>query len=102
MHHASATMRPSFLRLRASSVIFFTRPRCGLCSEAKHVLEKVSKTIPFAIKEVDITEKSNQEWYDKYAFDVPVMHFQNDGKTEVVMHRISEEQAANLLKQNNT
>ncbi|PRT54104.1 hypothetical protein B9G98_01724 [Wickerhamiella sorbophila] len=79
------------------SVTFYTRPQCGLCGTAKTNLMAAGKTVPFDYKEVNIDEPENKEFYDLYAFDVPVMKFEDGSSEKIVMHRITTEQAIETL-----
>ncbi|KAK9459639.1 uncharacterized protein V1516DRAFT_538559 [Lipomyces oligophaga] len=82
----------------------FSRPNCGLCSEAKL---SISKALPklttgdksLQVKEVDILEPENQKWFDKYAYDVPVVYFQlaEDAEIKRIMHHISETDIIKLV-----
>lgn len=77
-------------------VTLYTRPNCGLCVEAKNVLrDSWEKSVQkFDYSEVDITLPENKQWYDLYAFDVPVVHV--DDKQQL-MHRISMSEVLKLV-----
>ncbi|ORY78541.1 hypothetical protein BCR37DRAFT_394491 [Protomyces lactucae-debilis] len=44
----------------------------------------------FQWSEVDIHKAENKDWFDKYCFDVPVIHFDALGKHKI-MHHIKKE-----------
>lgn len=52
-------------------VIFYTRPVCPLCEEAKLMLQLVQEDIPFNLIERNIEEKD--EWTEKYGLMIPVV-----------------------------
>lgn len=52
-------------------VIFYTRPNCGLCDEAKLLLELVQEDEPFSIEERNIEERD--EWTEEYGLMIPVI-----------------------------
>ncbi|KAK9368875.1 hypothetical protein V1509DRAFT_563792 [Lipomyces kononenkoae] len=79
----------------------FSRPQCGLCDEAKESIASAIKGLPaFTYSEINILKPENQEWFDKYAYDVPVIHFQTAEHEEVkkIMHRIHEQDVINLVQ----
>jgi hypothetical protein len=51
--------------------------------------------IPFRVEEVDIMRPENQEWHDKYVFDIPVISL--DGK-EIFRHRVDEMELTKTLQ----
>lgn len=73
------------------AVRLFTRPNCGLCAEAKLQIDAAAQSVEFSYSEIDITMPENTKWYDKYAFDVPVLHVQQSPNSEpykIYMHRL--------------
>jgi len=53
------------------SVEIYTKEDCHLCDEAKEVLNRVKKSYPFDLIEVDIT--SNAGILNKYKEEIPVI-----------------------------
>ena len=53
-------------------ITLFTRQNCGLCENAKQVLDKVQTRKPFLFQQVDIMASQNSKW-KIYEFDVPVV-----------------------------
>jgi len=57
----------------------FSKDNCQLCDKAMYVLEEVYGSKPeyrtqVSLSKVDINNPLNKEWWDKYCFDVPVLH----------------------------
>lgn len=86
-------------------VTLFTNPTCHLCTRAKDALRAVQsntqETYRLRVQEVDITDPTAKDLVDLdptgaskfselYQFDVPVIHFSQDGKSKL-MHWIYEE-----------
>ncbi|KAF5093589.1 hypothetical protein D0Z00_003976 [Geotrichum galactomycetum] len=99
-------MRFSLSALKPIQVTFFTKPSCGLCEAAKANLSKAWDRAPtkFDYQEVDISKPENKKWYDVYAFDIPVVHFDgiagNGGKSPLkLMHKIETEKVLEILKE---
>ncbi|KAI3403956.1 hypothetical protein KGF56_003223 [Candida oxycetoniae] len=88
----------------AFSLTFFTKDNCKLCSDAKMVLEKslkspTLKNANFIIKNVDIQALENREWFDKYCYDVPVLHIEKPGaKLKKFMHYLHEDDIIRELR----
>jgi glutaredoxin len=72
----------------------FGKEGCGLCDKAKQVMldirdsEETPNTMEFQY--VDISDVMNTQWWDKYCFDVPVLHIDNldSGERLKMMHRL--------------
>lgn len=51
----------------------------------------------------DITDPENKEWWDKYCFDIPVLHVENkvsnDNSVGKLFHRFNEEKVQNLINE---
>lgn len=52
-------------------VEIYSRPDCGLCEEAKHVLKEVQQTIEFTLVEVNIED--DPQLLSRYRYDIPVV-----------------------------
>ena len=63
---------------------FFTKETCSLCTNADKILKETiedPELVPeTTVQKIDIMDPKNQEWYDKYCWDVPVLHVERDGK----------------------
>lgn len=53
------------------SVLMYSRPRCGLCDEAREVLMSVRSTVPFDFAEVDID--TDDQLVKDYGIRIPVV-----------------------------
>lgn len=72
-------MIPRFLSTRVSPVrlTFFTKPNCGLCQEAKDVLDQVLQKAPtenMSLTYVDISDPQNEKWHNTYVSGIRVKH----------------------------
>lgn len=95
------------LRMYSARLTLFTKHDCGLCDTAKACLTNVTKRRTVEYNEVDIMDKNNKNWFNAYAFDVPVLHvsrvFHTYSKPDIVseekklMHRFSEEEVEALI-----
>lgn len=52
-------------------VEIYSKPDCYLCDNAKTILLKAQKNLPFNIEEVDITQ--NKELFEQYKEQIPVV-----------------------------
>merc|ERR1711894_150970 len=50
----------------------YTKEVCSLCDEAKETLEPYKHRYKF--EEVDIEEDGEDEWFEKYRYEIPVFH----------------------------
>ncbi|XP_071965740.1 glutaredoxin-like protein C5orf63 homolog isoform X2 [Antedon mediterranea] len=64
----------------------YTKEDCSLCDTAMEVVNKHKHRFQF--EEVDIEEKGNEMWFDKYRYDIPVFHL--NGRF-LMKHRADEE-----------
>ncbi len=70
-------------------VELYSKEDCHLCEEAKTILEKVQKQIPFKFREFKLTP--GDQYFEEYKEMFPVVHID---KELVFKHRVSE----NMLK----
>ncbi|AET38673.1 Mgp12p Ecym_3172 [Eremothecium cymbalariae DBVPG len=98
--HYSRVLR----KYRDIKLILFSKEECGLCDSAKQVMTQVLKLPEFKSTQfeiTDITDPRNTEWWNKYCFDVPVLHIQdknNPEKLEKIFHRFNEKQVVQVVK----
>lgn len=61
-----------------TSLTFFTRENCPLCTEARAVVDRVRSRgrVAFRYEEVDITK--HPEWFQEYKWDIPVVHIDGE------------------------
>jgi glutaredoxin len=67
------------------TVIFYTKPDCGLCAEAEKVLQQASANVAFNWITIDITQ--DEAAFKRYVIDIPVVEI--DGE-EHARHHINE------------
>ena len=79
----------------APTVELFTKANCPLCDDAKAVLRQCSADIPHSLVAVDITDSENQVWWERYKFDIPVLHI--DG-AYWAKHRIEANECTQALR----
>lgn len=74
---------------------FFTKDTCQLCTNARGILYKTLENEKFRdvkLTVVDIMKPENSDAFDKYCYDVPVLHVDREGQTKPVkfMHYFDE------------
>lgn len=78
----------------APTVKLFTKAGCTLCDVAKEVLTRTSEELPHTLEAVDITDADNAQWFDKYKYDIPVLHIDDKYWAK---HRITDDEAREAL-----
>lgn len=58
----------------APTVRLFTKAGCTLCDVAKEHLMKAASQEPHTLEAVDITDPDKRAWWQKYKYDIPVLH----------------------------
>lgn len=81
------------------SLTFFTKETCQLCKNASGILKKTLDQEPFRdvdLTVVDIMKPENSAAFDKYCYDVPVLHVDRPGQKKPVkfMHYFDEAKLA--------
>jgi glutaredoxin len=56
------------------NVTLFTKGGCTLCDKVKDVLESIRTDHPHSLYAIDITDNDKTHWFDKYKYDIPVLH----------------------------
>lgn len=75
----------------------YAKQGCSLCDKAKVVLDSLRANPglkkPLNYQYVDITDPQNNQWWDAYCFDVPVVHVDRWNQKEPLkfMHYLNEE-----------
>ncbi|CAG8581794.1 2195_t:CDS:2 [Acaulospora morrowiae] len=69
----------------------FTSKQCSLCVDAKHSIEQ----IPFELIHKDIKLPENFSWFQRYKYDIPILHLNNQF---LFKHRVSSEKLETVLK----
>ena len=77
------------------TVQLFTKQGCTLCDKATDALRSIRGSHPHTLEAVDITDEDKLIWYDKYKYDIPVLHI--DGKYWA-KHRLTPEVATEGLE----
>ncbi|MBI2862090.1 MAG: glutaredoxin family protein [Chloroflexi bacterium] len=67
-------------RKRPCSIIFYTKPDCGLCDEARRLLDRLGRDFSLEVTELDITQ--DERLFQRYALEIPVVIV--DGRIELV------------------
>ena len=80
----------------APTVKLYTKAGCTLCDVAKDVLKQAAEQQPHTLEAVDITDEEHAGWWDKYKYDIPVLHIDD---MYWAKHRISLEDSQEALKQ---
>ncbi|USP74423.1 hypothetical protein yc1106_01697 [Curvularia clavata] len=92
-------------RLLACRITFFTRTPCGLCDNAKVVVQNVKSKRPLEYHEINVMEPGQEKWKDLYEFDTPVIHIDKAEARETttsslkLMHRFKEDEVVKLMDQ---
>ena len=68
------------------TIKLFTKDGCTLCDVAKDVLAMAAAQRPHTLEKVDITDPENSAWWDKYKYDIPVLHV---GDAYWTKHRVT-------------
>lgn len=88
--------------IRKASLTFFTKETCQLCKNAHNVLDKTLgreqfRSIPLTV--IDIMKSENSDAFDKYCYDVPVLHIDRPGQRRPTkfMHYFDEDELVEEL-----
>ncbi|RIA87753.1 thioredoxin-like protein [Glomus cerebriforme] len=73
----------------------FTSKSCSLCVDAKHAIKQVQKRVPFDFEQKDIKAPENSNWFEKYKYDIPVLHLNNQF---IFKHRIEQNELEETLR----
>ncbi|KAL3231185.1 Uncharacterized protein RNJ44_00824 [Nakaseomyces bracarensis] len=85
---------------------FFSKPQCGLCEQAKEIIDDVLEEQDFkedkvSMEIVNINQLNNKKWWELYCFDIPVLHVEKIGDPTSlfkIFHRIEEDVLEEKLK----
>ena len=72
------------------TIRLFTKEGCTLCDKVKDTLQSLREELPHSLEAVDITDVGHENWYEKYKYDIPVLHV---GDQYWSKHRLSKEEA---------
>ena len=76
------------------TVELFTKEGCTLCDDAKAVLDALRADAPHSLIAVDITDADKTELWDRYKYDIPVLHVDGAYWTK---HRVTADDALAAL-----
>ena len=79
----------------APKVTLFTKEGCTLCDKVKDVLVDLRETHPHSLSQIDITDQEHSSWYDKYKYDIPILHIEG---RYWIKHRTTLDQAREGLE----
>jgi hypothetical protein len=71
-------------RLLNCRITFFTRSPCGLCDNAKAVVQKVETKRPLIYEEINVMDPGQEKWKGMYEFDTPVVSLGSNSCSEGV------------------
>ena len=74
----------------------FTKEGCTLCDKVKDTLSTIKTTHPHSLYAIDITDEDKLIWYNKYKYDIPVLHMNNVYWTK---HRVTAEEAIMAIEE---
>lgn len=74
----------------------FTKEGCTLCDKVKDTLSTIKTDYPHSLYAIDITDKDKLTWYNKYKYDIPVLHMNNVYWTK---HRLTPEEAIEAIEE---
>jgi len=74
----------------------YTKEGCTLCDKVTDVLRSIRESHPHQLEAVDITDPDKTEFFDKYKWDIPVLHVNNLYWTK---HRLDADDAKEFLDQ---
>lgn len=75
---------------QAPQITLFTKEGCTLCDRVKDILVSVREEYPHSLDQKDIEDNDKTEWFNRYKFDIPVLHMNGQ---YWIKHRITREEA---------
>lgn len=77
-------------------VQLYTKEGCTLCDKVCDVLKSIREDAPHSLEAIDITDVDKKEWWDRYKWDIPVLHINGNYWTK---HRLSSADEATQVLQ---
>ena len=74
------------------SLTIYSRPGCHLCDEMKAIIERVARSVPLTVDEIDISRDAELD--ERYRLEIPVLMV--NGR-KVAKYRITEEELTRIL-----
>ncbi|CAI8009455.1 Glutaredoxin-like protein C5orf63 homolog [Geodia barretti] len=83
-----------FSEERLPTLTLFTKKYspCSLCDDAKEVLKQYENEFIYEEEYIDLAE--NKEWFERYKYDIPVIHMNGD---LLMMHRVDQDKLRTAL-----
>ena len=75
-------------------VRLYSKPGCGLCDDAREVLERVRARVPFQLLEEDI--RADPSLFARFRYDIPVVII---GGRDTFLHHVEEARVEACLRQ---
>lgn len=75
------------------TVTVYTKPDCPLCEEAKEVLGRVRRRVPFDLEEINIV--TDAALFERFRYDIPVVFI--DGQ-KAFKHHLDEATVEHRLR----
>jgi thiol-disulfide isomerase/thioredoxin len=77
------------------TVQLYTKEGCTLCDKTKDVLQLLRNEQPHSLEAIDITDPDKKDIFDKYKWDIPVLHINGLYWTK---HRLAADEATKALE----
>ena len=89
-------------------ITLYTKEGCTLCDKVKDVLKQVQQDsesevqVSHSLRQIDITDEDQQDSFDRYKYDIPVLHIgytTNEEEDSVywTKHRLTQDEAKEAL-----
>lgn len=84
-------------------VTLYTKEGCTLCDKVKDVLYQIKddEGCTHSLRQIDITDADQTDFYDRYKYDIPVLHIgldkDDDKNVYWTKHRLTAEEAKEAL-----
>ena len=76
------------------TVQLYTKDGCTLCDKTKDVLKLLREEQPHSLEAIDITDPDKSEFFDRYKWDIPVLHINGMYWTK---HKLTAKEAIDAL-----
>ena len=78
----------------APMVQLYTKEGCTLCDKVSDVLKSLREECPHSLEAIDITDEGKEDIYDKYKWDIPVLHIEGKYWTK---HKLTSDEAVEAI-----
>ena len=76
------------------SLTIYSRPGCHLCDEMKVIIERVARSVPLTVDEIDISRDAELD--ERYRLEIPVLMV--NGR-KAAKYRITERELLRIVRQ---